>query len=57
MVRIRPRMRRHLLIISREHAQLFGYLSETLGKEPELQLILDRRFRERRQRQEQHDRE
>lgn len=49
-------MRRHLLIVSRGQAQLYGYLAQTFGEDDALQVVLDRRFAERRrQRPDAHD--
>lgn len=42
-------MRRHVLVISRDQAHRYGYLSECFQGHPPIQVILDRRFAERRQ--------
>jgi hypothetical protein len=39
---------RHLFIVSRQHPDLFCYLTREFAPEPEVQVILDRRRAERR---------
>jgi hypothetical protein len=47
-------MKRHIVVVSRNEPQLYGYLSEMFAGDPTVQVILDRRFGDRRQRTEEY---
>ena len=43
-------MARHLFIVSKNHLELYTYLCERFASDANVQVILDRRVRERRER-------
>src|SRR5687768_16003069 len=50
-INIGGQMARNVFIVSRQHRDLYAYLRERFASDPAVEVVLDRRFGQRRQRQ------